>query len=73
MARIEFEAGVIGQRLAVNPADLSDVLGHRGENREWLKLIDPAVSVASDETVERGFLRMSGSDVSLNELTFQGV
>ena len=55
----------------VNPDDLSDVLGHRGENREWLKKTNPAVSVTADKAVERGFLRTSGREASLLYLSAQ--
>lgn len=65
-------ASLYGKQFCVNPHDLSDVMGHRNENRDWLKKINPAVCVTADKAVERGFLRMSGQDVSFIELSAQG-
>lgn len=70
--RALLHASARGKQLTVNPNDLSDALGHRGENRDWLKRTDPAVSVVTDIAVERGFLRTSGQDVPLNQLSAQG-
>ncbi len=47
-------------------------MGHRGENRDWLKKINPGVSVKVDKTVERGFLRISGWELPLIDLSAQG-
>ena len=60
------------QQLTVHPNDLSDALGHRGENRDWLKKINPEVSLMADKTVERGFLRIAGRDLPLIDLSAQG-
>ncbi|MDT8443614.1 MAG: radical SAM protein [Desulfuromonadales bacterium] len=65
-------AGLYSKKFCVNPHDLSDVMGHRNENRDWLKKISPAVCVTADKTVERGFLRMPGRDLSFIELSAQG-
>jgi len=65
-------AGLRGKQFCVNPHDLSDVMGHRNENRDWLKKTSPAICVTADKTVERGFLRMFGQDVSFIELSAQG-
>ena len=53
---------------SVNPDDLSDVLGHRGENRQWLKTNRPSLRVMADKAVERGFLRVNGRDLGLFDL-----
>lgn len=70
--RALLQAGTYGKQFHVNPDDLSDVLGHRGENRDWLKSADPAACVKADKGVGRGFLRMSGRDMSLIDLTALG-
>ncbi len=56
------------EQLSVNPKDLSDVLGHRGENREWLKTTSPSLRVMADKAVKRGFLRVNGRDLGLIDL-----
>ncbi|RLB61589.1 MAG: radical SAM protein [Deltaproteobacteria bacterium] len=56
------------EQLSVNPKDLSDVLGHRGENRHWLKTNKPSLCIMADKAVERGFLRMNGRDLDLSDL-----
>ena len=61
-----------GKQLTVNPNDLSDALGHRGENRDWLKNTNPDVQLTADKAVERGFLRTSGRDLPLLDLSAQG-
>lgn len=70
--RALYHASAHGKQLSVNPHDLSDALGHRNENRDWLKRTNPAVCVMADNAVERGFLRMSGQDVSFTDLSAQG-
>ncbi len=55
-------------QFTVNPSDLSDALGHRGENRDLLKKRNPEILVSADKAVERGFLRMAGQDLPLLEL-----
>ncbi|MEJ2470247.1 MAG: radical SAM protein [Desulfuromonadales bacterium] len=52
--------------LAVHPADFSDVIGHRGENRSWLRRVDPNFSLTTDPNVPRGGLRFR--DRSLDTL-----
>jgi len=54
--------------VGVNPDDLSDVLGHRGENRQWLKTTRPLLRVMADKAVERGFLRVNGQCLGLVDL-----
>jgi histone acetyltransferase (RNA polymerase elongator complex component) len=54
--------------ISVNPSDLSDVLGHRGENRQWLKTTRPSLRVMADKAVERGFLHVNGRDLGLFDL-----
>ncbi len=70
--RALLNASAKGEQLSVNPNDLSDVLGHRGENREWLQKTDPAFCITADKTVERGFLRMFDRDLPLNEMCITG-
>jgi histone acetyltransferase (RNA polymerase elongator complex component) len=60
------------ERFAVNPADLSDVLGHRGENRDWLKERAPGMAITVDPNVKRFFLRSSGRDLRLLDLFARG-
>ena len=60
--RALFNASSHSKQLTVNPNDLSDAIGHRGENRDWLKKINSDVSVKADKTVERGFLHTAGRD-----------
>ena len=60
------------RQFSVNPNDLGDALGHRNENRDWLKKTNPAVFVMADKAVQRGFLRISGQDVSLIDLSAWG-
>lgn len=56
------------KQLTVNPSDLSDALGHRAENRDWLKKRNPEVRLIADKAVQRGFLRMAGRDLPLLKL-----
>ncbi len=70
--RALFYASSHGKQLTVHPDDLSDAIGHRGENRDWLKKIKPEVRVIADKVVERGFLRMSGDDLPLIDLSALG-
>jgi histone acetyltransferase (RNA polymerase elongator complex component) len=65
-------ASSYGKKLTVHPNDLSDALGHRGENRDWFKRTDPEVHVVADKAVEQGFLRNAGRDLPLIELSAQG-
>ena len=61
-----------GNTFTVNPSDLSDVLGHRGENREWLKQADSQIIINADQSVARESLRTSGVDRKLFDLNVQG-
>lgn len=61
-----------GSQFAVNPSDLSDALGHRCENREWLKLSNPDTMITADKNVAKETLRMSGVDWKLFDLNLQG-
>lgn len=61
-----------GNKLVVNPSDLSDALGHRCENREWLKQVDSNISIIADQSVTRESLRTSGRDWRLQDLNAQG-
>lgn len=65
-------ASLHGKQLFVNPSDLSDALGHRAENREWLKQADPEISIATDQSVAKESLRTSGRDWRLQDLNAQG-
>jgi histone acetyltransferase (RNA polymerase elongator complex component) len=70
--RALLNAGSKGRQLTVHPNDLSDVVGHRGENRKWLDKFCPAVCLQTDRTVTRGCLRMSGQDLSFIDLSAPG-
>lgn len=61
-----------GQPLTVHPDDLGDALGHRGENRVWLRNICPGFSLRVDETVARGSLHSHNRNLTLEELTCVG-
>ena len=67
-------AGVVnlGHKLSVHPDDLSDVLGHRGENRSWLSNSCPNFSLQADAAVARGSLRLANRNLTLAELTCPG-
>jgi len=66
------DLGSRAEHLVINPADLSDALGHRGENREWLAQQGTVVRLSSDQHVERGFLRIFGQDLGIHELASRG-
>jgi len=66
------QAGRYGHNFTVNPSDLSDALGHRGENRAWLQQTDPQVTITADHSVARESLRASGHDWPLFDLNVQG-
>jgi histone acetyltransferase (RNA polymerase elongator complex component) len=70
--RALLHASAHDRQLTVHPNDLSDVLGHRGENRKWLEESHPAVRLQTDRTVARGCLRMSGQDLPFIDLSVQG-
>jgi histone acetyltransferase (RNA polymerase elongator complex component) len=65
-------AGAHGRQISVNPDDLSDASGHRGENRQWLAQHGTGVRLVTDKAVARGFLQVSGEDFSLNALSAHG-
>lgn len=65
-------AGGQCRQVSVNPDDLSDALGHRGENRHWLDQRGMAVRLITDKTVARGFLQICGEHVFLNTLSAHG-
>jgi histone acetyltransferase (RNA polymerase elongator complex component) len=64
--------GSMGQKLSVHPDDLSDVIGHRGENRSWLNCIYPDFTLRVDAAVARGSLRLQNRNLTLAELTCPG-
>jgi histone acetyltransferase (RNA polymerase elongator complex component) len=66
------DAGKHGSSFAVNPSDLSDAVGHRGENRVWLKQADPHIIINADQSVARESFRASGIDLHLFDLNVQG-
>lgn len=68
LARVD----ILGQKINVHPDDLSDVLGHRGENRSWLGNICPDFSLQVDAAVARGSLRLANRNLTLAELTCPG-
>ncbi|TNF50849.1 MAG: radical SAM protein [Deltaproteobacteria bacterium] len=65
-------AGRYGNNFTVHPSDMSDALGHRGENREWLKQADPHIIISADQSVARESLRASGVALQLFDLNVQG-
>ena len=65
-------AGTHGYPLTVHPDDLSDVLGHRGENRVWLKDACPGFSLKIDALVARGSLHAHNQSLTLAELACVG-
>jgi len=65
-------AGAQGRQVTVHPDDLSDVLGHRGENRVWLRNICPDFSLQVDAAVARGSLLFRNQNLTLAELTCVG-
>jgi histone acetyltransferase (RNA polymerase elongator complex component) len=65
-------AGKHGNNLTVNPSDLSDALGHRCENREWLKQSNPNIIISADQSVARESLRTSEVDLQLFDFNVQG-
>lgn len=52
----------------VNPRDLSDALGHRAENRHWLRTRRPHQAVRSDSGVAQGQIAVGTYCWSLDEL-----
>ncbi len=70
--RALIHAGRHGNNFTVNPSDLSDALGHRGENREWLKQADPYITISADQSVARESLRTSEVDLQLFDFNVQG-
>lgn len=65
-------AGTNGHPLTVHPDDLSDALGHRGENRVWLRAVCPDFSLQVDAVVARGCLHFHNQSLTLAELTCVG-
>ena len=65
-------AGKRGKNLTVNPSDLSDALGHRGENREWFKQSNSNIIISADQSVARESLRTSDVDLQLFDHNVQG-
>jgi len=57
---------------AVNPVDLSDVIGHCCENRQWFNEHYPDLTVNSNPEVSPGFLRVMGGDRALTSLLARG-
>lgn len=71
--RLVLQTGELDDVLVVHPDDMSDVIGHRGENRDWLKnKFKTFAGFKADKTVERGFLRTSCRDVSLYDQSIRG-
>jgi histone acetyltransferase (RNA polymerase elongator complex component) len=64
--------GILGLKLGVHPDDLSDVVGHRGENRSWLSNTYPDFSLQADAAVARGSMRLANRHLTLTELTCPG-
>jgi len=60
-------------RVSVHPDDLSDVIGHRNENRIWLAGFRPKLQVTTDGAVARGSLRAYGNEPIAAEIHLTGV
>lgn len=56
----------------VNPIDLSDAIGHAGENRDWFEDHCPGVTLKTDQTVVPGSFRVFGRELSLTKLLAPG-
>ncbi len=67
--RALLSAGSHGRSVSINPDDLSDALGHRAENREWLAKRGVSIRLLTDKTIERCILRISGQDFDFNTLS----
>jgi histone acetyltransferase (RNA polymerase elongator complex component) len=65
-------AGAHSRSVSINPDDLSDALGHRAENREWLAQRGSSVCLVTDKTIARGMLRTSGQDFYFDDRLAQG-
>lgn len=70
--RALLQLGQPGAAITVNPRDLSDLLGQRGENRAWLTRRGRMPCLTTDQAVDRGRLRLAGRDFSFDELSAQG-
>lgn len=57
----------------VNPADLSDLYGHRGVNRDRLGAAERGRRVQTDRSVPRGVLRTTAGDLSIYDPVISGV
>ncbi len=62
----------VGGEMSVNPNDLSDAVGHRGENRQWLVQQQRQLSLRTDTQVARGWLRVADNFVPLVEACVPG-
>ena len=65
-------AGSAQQTIFVHPDDYSDVVGHKAENRIWLKNRFPGLSVLGDKSVPRGMMRSHAMDRSLTDVICPG-
>jgi histone acetyltransferase (RNA polymerase elongator complex component) len=70
--RVLLYIGSYCPQVNISSDDLSDALGHRGENREWLVRHGAHISLSTDNTIQRGFVRVSGEDIEINALLAQG-
>ncbi len=70
--RALLRAGTHSRSISINPDDLSDALGHRAENREWLAQHGMSSCLVTDKTIARGMLRTSGEDFYFDARPAQG-
>lgn len=70
--RALLSAGSHSRSISINPDDLSDALGHRAENREWLTKRGTSVCLVTDKAIARGFMRISGQDFHFDAPPAQG-
>ena len=59
-------------QLKVHPHDLSELLGHRAENRLWLKNFHSSLSIVKEASVPRGCIRLFERDYDVRDLSFSG-
>lgn len=71
--RLLKQAWMIGQTFTVNPADYSDAIGHRGENRSWFEDSLGQIAFFRNSEVPRGFLRVAEQQLSFNDIPTKGI
>jgi histone acetyltransferase (RNA polymerase elongator complex component) len=59
-------------QLTIHPHDLSELLGHRSENRLWFENFRTSLTIKKEPSVPRGSLRISERDYDVGDLSFPG-